>query len=344
MNSQKAITLTSLVIYITVVLIVLGILAVISGSFQGNLREIYAEGTNNAEIDKFNVYFLKEVKKQGNEISTISNNEITFALGDKYTFKDNAIYLNDNIKIAENIEKCIFTSNIVNEKTVITVTIKAVNGKEKEIEYVLNSDFYSMSYENEDDYIYNGYDHTEIEYIETTGTQYIDTEYLANNTTKFETKIKIETKPNNIVAIFGGRTSITENTYTIWLNVNGFMRWDYTASSTSQINEGNLVVGDNLVIKDGKRNYINNVELSSNSEWVFNCEYNAFLFGLNNCGNFSNGSSVKMYYAKIYDNNNLIRDYVPVIDKNNIVCLYDKVEGKYYYNKGVEDFIAGPEI
>ncbi len=155
-KSQKGITLTSLAIYITVVLIVLGILAVISGSFQGNLREIYAEGTNNAEIDKFNVYFLKEVKKEGNEINTTTNNEVLFATGNKYSFKaeEKSIYLNDSIKIAENIEKCEFSRNTVNEKTVIIVTIKSLNGKEKTIEYVLNSNSYSTTYENEADYTY----------------------------------------------------------------------------------------------------------------------------------------------------------------------------------------------
>lgn len=156
MKSQKGITLTALVIYITVVLIVMGILAVISATFQGNIRELYVEGTNNAEIDKFNVYFLKEVKKQGNEISTISNNEILFTTGNKFTFKigERSIYLN-NIKIAENIEKCMFSKSIVNEKTVITITIKAENGEQKISEYVLSNNSYTITheYEKEEDYI-----------------------------------------------------------------------------------------------------------------------------------------------------------------------------------------------
>ena len=154
MKTQKGITLTSLVIYITIVLIVIGILAVITANLQGNIKEIYAEGTNNAEIDKFNVYFLKEVKKQENEIDTISENEILFTTGNKYTYNSNdkCIYLNDTIKVSENIEICEFDRNLVNEKTVIIVKIKAVNGKEKTVEYVLNNSTYSPIYENEEDY------------------------------------------------------------------------------------------------------------------------------------------------------------------------------------------------
>lgn len=165
MKTQKGVTLTSLAIYITMVLIIIGILAVISGTLQGNIKEIYTEGTNNAEIDKFNIYFLKEVKKQGNQISEISDNEILFSLGNKYTYReDKCIYLSNNsdgneknIKIADNIDKCIFSYNSdkkENEKTVITVTIKAVKGQEKTIEYVLNNSDYFQTYEEEEDYIY----------------------------------------------------------------------------------------------------------------------------------------------------------------------------------------------
>lgn len=154
MKTQKGVTLTSLAIYITMVLIIIGTLAVISGTLQSNIKEIYTEGTNNAEIDKFNIYFLKEIKKQGNLIDIISDNEILFASANKYTFNasDKCIYLNDNIKIAEYIEKCEFDGEPNN--SVIIVKIKAENGEEKSIEYVLNSDNYSQPYENEEDYIY----------------------------------------------------------------------------------------------------------------------------------------------------------------------------------------------
>lgn len=141
MKSQKGVTLTSVAIYVVVVLIVLGILAVISGTFQGNIKEIYAEGTNNVEIDKFNMYFIKEVNIQGNKIENISDNEVLFTSQNKYTFNssDKSIYLNTNIKISENIEYCSFKRDSENERVII-VTIKAINGEEKIIEYVLENE------------------------------------------------------------------------------------------------------------------------------------------------------------------------------------------------------------
>ena len=106
-KSEKGITLTSLVIYVIVMLIVLGMLAVIMANLQGNITGVGKEGTKNAEIDKFNVYFLKEVKKQGIRIESISNDkkEIKFTTGNTYSFdsEKKAIYLSENENEEKNI-------------------------------------------------------------------------------------------------------------------------------------------------------------------------------------------------------------------------------------------------
>ncbi len=158
MKSQKGITLTSVSIYVMVVIIVVGILATITATFQSNIKDVNYEGSSSSEFDKFNIYFLKEVKKQGNKIEQISGNEITFTLGSKYTFnqEDSAIYLNDDIKIAENIENCSFSNSNVNGKEIITVVIKPLDTEEKTVEYTLGDDSNNVAYENESDYIQKG--------------------------------------------------------------------------------------------------------------------------------------------------------------------------------------------
>lgn len=96
------------------------------------------------------MYFLKDVKKQGNKAFLMLNNGIQFytesnnvrTLENKYNFKknDNCIYLNDNIKIAENIENCIFYYDELNGKGIIKVKIKVIDGEERTIEYVLSDE------------------------------------------------------------------------------------------------------------------------------------------------------------------------------------------------------------
>ena len=162
MKMQRGVTLASLAIYIVLIFIVLAILATVTSNFQSNIKEINREGTEIAEINKFNMYFLQEVKKQGNKITSISDTEITFSTGKIYSFQDYVIYLietnsdgTNKIKLAENIENCKFSKSSVDGKTVITVTVKAKNTDAITQEYVLNNEEITSTYEDEEAYIYN---------------------------------------------------------------------------------------------------------------------------------------------------------------------------------------------
>ncbi len=166
MKSQKGITLTSLATYVVLIFAVLAILATVTANFQSNIREINQEGTDIAEINKFNSYFLQEVKKQENGIKEIEENSIEFLSKNKYQFDNNSetinlVELDDNgnetktIKIAEHIKECRFSKKIQNGKNIITVTIKAKNTDEIITEYVLNTDGFTYKYDDEDSYIYN---------------------------------------------------------------------------------------------------------------------------------------------------------------------------------------------
>lgn len=160
MKSQKGVTLISLTIYISVVLIAIGILTVVSTNLQTSIKDVNNKGTEIAEINKFNMYFLKEVKKQENKIEEITTNSIKFATGNTYIYDDQKkeIYLQKEdslIKIAGNIDKCQFVKEIENDKTIIKVTIKAKNTEERTNEYVLNNKEFNLNYEEEDNYVYN---------------------------------------------------------------------------------------------------------------------------------------------------------------------------------------------
>ena len=65
----------------------------------------------------------------------------------------------------------------------------------------------------------------------------------------------------------------------------------------------------------------------------------------NNNGTSGRGLNGRFYSAKIYDAaDELVRDFIPVLDVNNVPCMYERVEGKFYYNIGPGDFIAGPVL
>ena len=59
---------------------------------------------------------------------------------------------------------------------------------------------------------------------------------------------------------------------------------------------------------------------------------------------FYNGddSDTNLHYFKIYDNDTLVRDFVPAKDSNGVVGLYDMVNGQFYTSVENKTFGAGP--
>ena len=49
----------------------------------------------------------------------------------------------------------------------------------------------------------------------------------------------------------------------------------------------------------------------------------------------------KLYYFTIRQNGETVRDFRPAIDEDGVICLYDNITNKYYYNSGTGSFISG---
>ena len=49
-------------------------------------------------------------------------------------------------------------------------------------------------------------------------------------------------------------------------------------------------------------------------------------------------ATIKMYYCKIYDNDILVRDFVPCINVEGEYGLYDFVNSQFYGNVGTGSF------
>ena len=101
----------------------------------------------------------------------------------------------------------------------------------------------------------------------------------------------------------------------------------------------------------------NNYSVSINKENIYsgNRNYNIranspiSLMACPRDGNFNNGSGyrsyAKCYYAEFYDNSyNLKHIFIPCKDKDEIVCMFDLITNKAFYNQGTGEFIAGPEV
>ena len=141
MKQDKGITLITLIMYIILTLVVLGILGMLSRNFRSNLNNVNVKTAQDVEHDKLNVQLLKETKITGNliESGNSNNNSIKFKNGNTYTYniEDKAVYLNNNIKIAENITELSF--EVIDTPTKQTLTMKTtINNKTVVSEYVMS--------------------------------------------------------------------------------------------------------------------------------------------------------------------------------------------------------------
>ena len=96
MKSNKGITLVSLVIYVIVMIIVIGVMGAVSSNFYKNTNSMQVDTEEILEFNKFNTYFLKEIKAPKNTVDTIGNEGeyILFESGNSFSFSNNIIYYN----------------------------------------------------------------------------------------------------------------------------------------------------------------------------------------------------------------------------------------------------------
>ena len=105
MKKSNGITLVSLVIYVVVMTIVLGVMSSIITNFYKNTDTVQGNVQEIVEFSKFNTYFLKEVKTNNNKVDYVSNDNsyILFTSGNSFSISGNEIFYN-NIKICNGVQ------------------------------------------------------------------------------------------------------------------------------------------------------------------------------------------------------------------------------------------------
>lgn len=185
--------------------------------------------------------------------------------------------------------------------------------------------------------------YTPVEYIESSGTQYIDTGYSANSNTKLELKLQF-TSASHQEFIFCGRdfnNGSTINAFSLFRNTSNQFRADYNSIGTL-FSHTVTANNDYTYVMDKNKLYENNVLIRTETSASFSATNKLRLFSaFNSDGTINNFFEGKVFYCKILDNDTLVRDFIPVLDENNVACLYEQVEGKFYYNQGSGIFTAG---
>lgn len=177
-----------------------------------------------------------------------------------------------------------------------------------------------------------------IEYLQSTGTQYIKTG--VNPHKDIEIKMKVKKPETN--AGFGARSASFDYTgakmYSAFWDYNGF-RFDWLGST------GNYRTQEEILDVELLKNTIkvNGVTAFTRTVEKEPLDYNLVIFGTASSANNISVSRYTVYYVQIYDNGTLIRDFRPALYQG-VPCMYDVVEQKPYYNNGSGQFVTGDSI
>jgi len=197
--------------------------------------------------------------------------------------------------------------------------------------------------------------YTQLEYLESTGTQWINTSIIPDTNIRIVTSFVMPANPRtNFGWVLGSRTS----NFSIGIHVytNYFanqIRFDFKSTDTAICSATESLVNKAVVVD-------------------FNDNFNAFVYDENNnllCSaplrNPGNAQSteplaifgykkttentavlpVKIFYVRIYNGSMLVHNFIPARrNSDGVLGMYDTVSNTFFTNAGTGEFIAGPIV
>lgn len=198
--------------------------------------------------------------------------------------------------------------------------------------------------------------YTPLEYIEGTGTQYINTQFIPTGNTRV--LLDFETDTSDSQALFcGGRTAASgtdKQTFTAFYSVNNkkTIRRDYygtSKTSTITYNPGRILFDANknkTYINKNLDSVLSNYTLATSTASVMPIVLFTTCYQISSSAAItlsnSNWAKYKVYSCKIWDNNIIQRNLIPCKNSSGTLGLYDIINNMFYINAGTGTFTAGP--
>ena len=192
-----------------------------------------------------------------------------------------------------------------------------------------------------------------VEYLEGTGTQWIDTGYAPTASTRVEMAGLFSPGRDPAVFIrFGSRYSATQSCLAFNSNgTDGNLRFDLGTGSTSRDVQWQAGADTaTRVVIDANTKYAAYVTdtgtlvehtFTSNMTFADALPLTVFAFNANPLSSVA--WQMRVSSLKIWNNGSPVRSFVPcrILD---VGYLWDEVEGKFYGNSGTVDFVLGPDV
>lgn len=175
----------------------------------------------------------------------------------------------------------------------------------------------------------NGY--TQTEYIESDGSQYIDTGFKANQDTRIVFDADVLEVTSTATGLFGCRDKIGSNGFYVFeiTSSSGNYNDGYGNSYTTSIKLS--ASGKHKIDKNKNITYIDGTVGYTYSTQTFTAPVTVTLFTVNqSSGVDERMSKLKLYSCVIYDNDIIVRYYIPCVNEFGTAGLYDTVSGAFF--------------
>jgi hypothetical protein len=181
--------------------------------------------------------------------------------------------------------------------------------------------------------------YTEMPWIQSSGTQWINTGVIAGQNTEFEAKVSSLTNSNG-ATIIGNESGNGTSKYSALLwNNNWYINKGNSGSQGIAFASSDYYT---ISYKNGKFS-INSNEVSFTNTLINTVGALALLAKRIGTSHIEGSTymNARLHYTKIWDSGTLIRNFIPCIRTSDSVAgLYDTVGGQFYTNAGTGTFIT----
>ena len=189
--------------------------------------------------------------------------------------------------------------------------------------------------------------YTAVDYLQSSGTQWIEMGVTPNQNTKAVLKIKINIFTSRGASLIGSRTDANSNNqFTTYLDDYDGTRFLFRMDGQTKAISWTGLTTDKIYIvtlsgtkmkaelEDGTAVFSKTFSVNDFTSTVTMALFRAK--GVS--GDYFRG---RIYSCKHYNGDELIQDFVPCLDTDGVPCMFDLVSRKSFYNKGSGSFTWG---
>ena len=187
--------------------------------------------------------------------------------------------------------------------------------------------------------------YTEVEWIQSSGTQYIDTGVVPDGETSVDVSFLVTDLPSDyskIRPVYGAAANFDSNAFEFWALDGGFATYGTQAYKS---NLGAVANAIQTVSQDKNALTVNGAE-STFTKQTFTAPYTMLLFATHRNGgiNICEATANLRIYSFVIKSGAVHKNFVPCKNPDGVVGLYDLIGGEFYGNSGTGAFTAGAEV